>query len=377
MTGDAAATKTATLATNTFKKALISTGIGAIVVAVGLLIANLDKLTGLFNQSAKEAERAKKQMQDFNKAVSSANMNTAYYEGQLKKVQISYKPVLNSLKQHIELLKAQDKPQAQIAKAQQMYHDKYVEYLKQEQKAIDLTNNKLAETINSNNKLQGELGKPVNEKNVYTIMANYQQLIIKRNQEIADAEEKGNKNAKEKAESDVKRYENMVSLLQQYAANLEHNIDIEIDIANGQAELDNEKVKRRKQLAETLKALDNKLAVDSKKNQDKELEQIKQKEEADIKTLSEYREEGTLSEIEYQKRLTQIQEIYQQQRVEINAKYEKKRLDDSAKVLSANSKTQLSFWKSVELQDKADYATANKELEIQFQNREISEQDYL
>ena len=44
--GLAAATGAATTATKLFRLALISTGIGAIVVAVGLLIANFDKVTG-------------------------------------------------------------------------------------------------------------------------------------------------------------------------------------------------------------------------------------------------------------------------------------------------------------------------------------------
>ena len=54
----AAATTTATVATNTFKKALISTGIGALIVGLGTLIANFDKVLALFNKNAGEAEKA-------------------------------------------------------------------------------------------------------------------------------------------------------------------------------------------------------------------------------------------------------------------------------------------------------------------------------
>lgn len=48
MTGVAASTGAATAATQAFKTALISTGVGALVVAVGALIANLDKLREKF-----------------------------------------------------------------------------------------------------------------------------------------------------------------------------------------------------------------------------------------------------------------------------------------------------------------------------------------
>lgn len=59
---NAAATNTATVATNGFKKALISTGIGAIIVAIGTLIAYWDDLTDLIKGSGDEAEIAAKKV---------------------------------------------------------------------------------------------------------------------------------------------------------------------------------------------------------------------------------------------------------------------------------------------------------------------------
>ena len=59
--------KAATAATNGFKKALIATGIGALVVAVGLLIANMDKLSQLFGGAADESDKfaaANKRLKD-------------------------------------------------------------------------------------------------------------------------------------------------------------------------------------------------------------------------------------------------------------------------------------------------------------------------
>ena len=53
------ATTGATAATNAFRTALISTGIGAIVVAIGALIANLDKLTSVFETNKADADKYK------------------------------------------------------------------------------------------------------------------------------------------------------------------------------------------------------------------------------------------------------------------------------------------------------------------------------
>ena len=65
-TANTVATTGATAATKAFRTALISTGIGAIVVAIGALIANLDKLTALFRTNEKEADKYKDTMTELN-----------------------------------------------------------------------------------------------------------------------------------------------------------------------------------------------------------------------------------------------------------------------------------------------------------------------
>lgn len=59
-TADVAATNAATTATHTFSKALVATGIGAIVVAIGLLIANLDTLSEWFTKLVGGADNLSK-----------------------------------------------------------------------------------------------------------------------------------------------------------------------------------------------------------------------------------------------------------------------------------------------------------------------------
>ena len=58
-TANTVATTGATAATNAFRTALISTGIGAVVVAIGALIANLDKLTSIFEANKADADKYK------------------------------------------------------------------------------------------------------------------------------------------------------------------------------------------------------------------------------------------------------------------------------------------------------------------------------
>jgi hypothetical protein len=79
MEADAVATTAATAATSGFKKALIATGIGAIVVAIGSLIAYWDELTEAlgFAKEATDAEteamkKAEEAAEEYRKAVGSA-----------------------------------------------------------------------------------------------------------------------------------------------------------------------------------------------------------------------------------------------------------------------------------------------------------------
>lgn len=65
-TANTVATTGATAATNAFRTALISTGIGAVVVAIGALIANLDKLTSIFETNKADADKYKNTLTELN-----------------------------------------------------------------------------------------------------------------------------------------------------------------------------------------------------------------------------------------------------------------------------------------------------------------------
>ena len=66
---NAAATETATVATNSFKKALIATGIGAFVVLLGVLIAYWDDLARMIKGTTKEEEEWNKYVEESKKKV--------------------------------------------------------------------------------------------------------------------------------------------------------------------------------------------------------------------------------------------------------------------------------------------------------------------
>ena len=65
-TANTVATTGATAATNAFRTALISTGIGAVVVAIGALVANLDKLTSIFETNKADADKYKNTLSELN-----------------------------------------------------------------------------------------------------------------------------------------------------------------------------------------------------------------------------------------------------------------------------------------------------------------------
>lgn len=101
MTADAAATTAATTATNGFKKALIATGIGAIVVAIGSLIAYWDELTeilGLSTDATKEEtaaleaarEAAQKYRTDVGNAASASISQYAMLQAQYKSLRTEH-----------------------------------------------------------------------------------------------------------------------------------------------------------------------------------------------------------------------------------------------------------------------------------------------
>lgn len=112
MNGTTVATNSATVATSNFKKALISTGIGAIVVLIGTLIANLDKLAkalGFAKEEQKEVnEEIEKSIERENERKKTVNDSVGSILGKYKLLQRQWKE-LSSVEEKNEWIKKNKK----------------------------------------------------------------------------------------------------------------------------------------------------------------------------------------------------------------------------------------------------------------------------
>ena len=154
----AAKTKILELATKGWGKALIATGIGAIVVLIGTLIANLDKLTAAFESSSEKAEKAaknasKNNIQRMKDELRLMEARGASKEEIYKQEYAIYQAERKDAKEALDAIK--DKNSQEYADAKQLLHDldmdqkeanekykkgiddKYADKAKADQKAID------------------------------------------------------------------------------------------------------------------------------------------------------------------------------------------------------------------------------------------------
>ena len=96
-----------------FRIALISTGIGAIVVAIGALIANWDKLTAAIFKSNKEADRFKEINKEAQQSIAKTSVELDFYAGIVSDVTKSEGERLELARDNI-LLKAQAEAAASL-----------------------------------------------------------------------------------------------------------------------------------------------------------------------------------------------------------------------------------------------------------------------
>ena len=139
------ATNSATVAANGLKKALITTGIGALVVAVGMLVANWDKIKNLWNDTSPQ-EKAAAAMRDINhEATKMANETAAKNIVRIKELQreyVSFSDSLDKKKEFVENykdeLEAMGIQMESVNDAEEIFKDRtpeYIEALKKRAKA--------------------------------------------------------------------------------------------------------------------------------------------------------------------------------------------------------------------------------------------------
>ena len=158
----AAKTKILELATKGWGKALIATGIGAIVVLIGTLIANLDKLTAVFESSSEKAEKAAKKANEsmvsgLENEIEIMEASGASVDELYKKHYELYQMKRKQMVQDLKLIKDKDSEEYKETKAA-------LEALDQEQKVANAKykkgiDDKHADEANANQKAAADAKK--------------------------------------------------------------------------------------------------------------------------------------------------------------------------------------------------------------------------
>lgn len=100
--GQAAATNTATVATNGFKKALIATGIGAIIVLLGTLLANFDEISAWFTKVIEPMNKVTQVLWGIGQAV--VNYVVAPFKALFKLLKGDFKGAFDEMKKGFDVV---------------------------------------------------------------------------------------------------------------------------------------------------------------------------------------------------------------------------------------------------------------------------------
>jgi len=114
MMGEAAATGTATVATHAFKKALIATGIGAIIVAIGTLIAHLEDLTKWLGWTGSSVVTLEQQTKSLSRALDVVIQDFSKYQAYLDETQLKHQQQITELENEVEMMEAVGKTDAEV-----------------------------------------------------------------------------------------------------------------------------------------------------------------------------------------------------------------------------------------------------------------------
>ena len=180
----ATAIGTATGKLKLFRIALLSTGIGAIIVGIGLLIANWDKLSSMFSKSAKEAEKLNKQMDDQRKSFEELNKSSDHQLKVKKALGASESELIQQeIKNYNERINQNKKIMEWLDKLREL--GKLSDEQKQERDELYFKNQDIRRDIQLKNI---ELEKSINKE---------EQELIEKNKKAQEEQDKNNKKIKE------------------------------------------------------------------------------------------------------------------------------------------------------------------------------------
>lgn len=237
------ASTTATKGLAGVKKAIVSTGIGALIVAVGLLFANFDKIRDLFKGKDNPAELASKSFDELKKSIDTAN-ESLELETQLMEAEGATSEQVRLKK--IELIKAQqaetlaqlDNVRATIKQIEA--HSKFRQWITGEKKDLEALRETEQELFNLDASQSKEITKLLNSNTADA---------LKKKKEAADEEKKLLKEtlktvdeaSKSEIEKLTEKYKKEKALLEKYhkdTAELTKQYNDNVEKINKQA-LDN------------------------------------------------------------------------------------------------------------------------------------------
>jgi len=285
-TADTVATNGATVATNAFKAAIISTGIGAIVVAIGVLVANWDKLTDAIGGSTAK-------LRDWNGEMESINYNLSFQQRLLQAQGASNLEILNSelagLKQEKDLL---DKEFNSLQSKRHMGIKLSNEQMERYNELITLRSRKLDDITVQETKIATE------EKKILDKSVEDQKKAEEEKTKAAKAEaEKRKKAIQDEVDAAKKAYDSLVNKYRDTVEKLQIEMNKELIIAGN-----NEALRLK-----IIEDYGQKIFL----AREKELKDTKQQAyDADLRNLNELYNKKEISSAEYYDRLRKLDAKY-------------------------------------------------------------------
>lgn len=329
------AIKGATVGMSSLKKALISTGIGAAVVAVGALVANFDKLKAAITGTNDELEEQKKlQMDEHLKNVNDELAKRLGLEEQIRKaagqddvtiIEERVKSIEEEIKQKEALIEANRKEQAQayIAYNNAMQQGKAQSYI-----------NQLKENWLNVSKKEEVLSKEIEDIRNGILKTTEEQLekekLLQAARDINAKQEEAEKAAEERRQ---KAIDDLNKLKESYT-----NLKAEVESYN-----------------ETEK--------------DKKINDITKEEKEKVAIVQQMLEKEKISKEEAEKQITLIKEHYENERLSIQKQYAEQS-ENAAKEEAQRQREQ-----SIELLDTT-YQLEQAKLQKQYDEGLISEKDF-
>ena len=325
------ATAGATVATNAFKKALVATGIGAIVVLIGTLVANWDSLKSAIGLSNDKLERFGEILDTVRAAV--VGVGNAI-------LQILITPIKNAI--------------AYVATLGKVLKDVFTLNFKDIGKDIKEGFDKIKENVKKGYDVVGNYQSAFNKRSAQLSEKRKQQAMKasaeELNETIKDNEAKYGSDWKY-TEAGKKMYdEYFQKKLAGYKKDSKEYRDVQREMWSYEREFNDRKTKAVKDTAKTTKAIRDKEAEEAEKQKEKDLANIgtiqKRAEDAaktELQLLKDkYEEEKALFE-KYEKDTTALTAEYEKKKADIIKKEQEKAAADSKKKMEEATKNALFY----------------------------------